>query len=101
MKCDFFTVACRRMIKGKQQGTDRRANIIGPRIRKFRAARGWSQAKLAVQLQLKGLDMGRDVVARIECQIHGVRDRDIPYFARALGVEVSHLFSNLEEYNPR
>lgn len=101
MNCDFFTVACRRMIKGKQPTTDRRANIIGPKIRKFRVARGWSQAKFAVQLQLKGLDMGRDVVARIECQIHGVRDRDIPFFARALGVEVAHLFFGVEEICPR
>lgn len=85
------------MINEKLQKTNYRANIIGPRIRKLRVERGWSQAKFAVQLQLKGLDMGRDVVARIECQIRGVRDQDIPFFARTLGVEVSHLFSSLEE----
>ena len=87
------------MINEKQP--NRRANIIGPKIRKLRVERGWSQAKFAMQLQLKGLDMGRDVVARIECQIHGIRDRDIPFFARTLGVEVSHLFSSLEEISPR
>jgi len=85
------------MINEKPYKTNYRANIIGPRIRKLRVERGWSQAKFAVQLQLKGLDMGRDVVARIECQIRGVRDQDIPFFARTLGVEVSHLFSSLEE----
>lgn len=85
------------MINEKPHKTNYRANIIGPRIRKLRVERGWSQAKFAVQLQLKGLDMGRDVVARIECQIRGVRDQDIPFFARTLGVEVSHLFSSLEE----
>ena len=94
---DFQKLHRRRMINGKQQKTNYRANIIGPRIRKLRVERGWSQAKFAVQLQLKGLDMGRDVVARIECQIRGVRDQDIPFFARTLGVEVSHLFSSLEE----
>jgi hypothetical protein len=54
-----------------------------------------------VQLQLKGLDMGRDVVARIECQIRGIRDLDIPFFARTLEVEISHLFCNLQETSPR
>ena len=89
------------MINEKPHKTNYRANIIGPRIRKLRVERGWSQAKFAVQLQLKGLDMGRDVVARIECQIRGVRDQDIPFFARTLGVEVSHLFSGVEEISPR
>ena len=89
------------MINGKTQRTKIPANLVGPQIRRLRVERGWSQAKFAVQLQLKGLDMGRDVVARIECQIHGVRDRDIPFFARTLGVEVSHLFSNLQETSPR
>jgi transcriptional regulator with XRE-family HTH domain len=69
-----------------------RINIVGPRIRKLRVERGWSQSQFATQLQLKGLDIGRDVVARIECQIHAVRDRDIPFFARTLGVEVCSLF---------
>jgi hypothetical protein len=45
--------------------------------------------------------MGRDVVARIECQIRGIRDLDIPFFASTLGVEVSHLFCNLQETSPR
>jgi hypothetical protein len=69
------------------------ANLVGPQIRKLRYGRGWSQSKFAIELQLKGLDVGRDVVARIECQMHCIKDRDIPYFARALGVNVSDLFS--------
>ena len=76
----------------KSHAKNHHANIIGPQIRKLRYARGWSQAKLAVQLQLKGLDMARDALAHIENQTHGVRDRDIPYFASALGVKVCDLF---------
>ena len=90
-----------RMTNGKPRRTKYPANLVGPQIRKLRVERGWSQAKFAVQLQLKGLDMGRVVVARIECQIRGIRDRDIPFFARTLGVEVSHLFFNLQETSPR
>ena len=89
------------MTNGKPRRTKYPANLVGPRIRKLRVERGWSQAKFAVQLQLKGLDMGRDVVARIECRIHCIRDRDILLFARTLGVEVSKLFSSLEEKNSR
>ena len=90
-----------RMTNGKPRRTKYPANLVGPQIRKLRVERGWSQAKFAVQLQLKGLDMGRDVVARIECQIRGIRDLDIPFFASTLGVEVSHLFFNLQETSPR
>jgi transcriptional regulator with XRE-family HTH domain len=75
---------------------DHHGNIVGPKIRKLRYARGWSQSKFAVQLQLKGLDVGRDIVARIECQTHCIKDKEIPYFARALGVKVSDLFSDFE-----
>ena len=89
------------MTNGKPRRTKYPANLVGQRIRKLRVERGWSQAKFAVQLQLKGLDMGRDVVARIECQIRGIRDLDIPFFASTLGVEVSHLFFNLQETTPR
>jgi transcriptional regulator with XRE-family HTH domain len=73
------------------------ANHVGPQIQRLRRARGWSQAKLAERLQLNGLDFGRDVVARIECQIHCVRDKEILFFARTLGVEVSCLFLSIEQ----
>jgi transcriptional regulator with XRE-family HTH domain len=68
------------------------ANVSGPQIKRLRLAKGWSQAKLAERLQLSGLDVGRDTVARVECQAHGIRDMDIPFFARSLGVEISRLF---------
>jgi transcriptional regulator with XRE-family HTH domain len=67
-------------------------NIVGPQIRKLRAARGWSQAKLAVRLQLNGLDIRRDVLAQMESQLHCIKDRDIPHFARALGANLAELF---------
>jgi transcriptional regulator with XRE-family HTH domain len=76
--------------------TEHDANMIGPRIRRLRYARGWSQSKFAVELQLRGLDICRDVVARIECQTHCVKDKQIPTIARVLGVKVSDLFSGFE-----
>ena len=68
------------------------ANVSGPQIKRLRMARGWSQAKLAERLQLNGLDVGREMVARVECQTHRIRDLEIPFFARTLGVDISRLF---------
>lgn len=67
-------------------------NIVGPQIRKLRAARGWSQSKLALRLQLGGLDISRAVLGQMESQLHCIKDRDIPHIARALGTNLADLF---------
>jgi ribosome-binding protein aMBF1 (putative translation factor) len=72
-------------------------NLVGPQIRRCRNARGWSQAKLALRLQLDGLDISREVLAQMECQIHCVRDNHIFHLARALAVNVSDFFAGLEK----
>lgn len=77
--------------------TDPAKNIVGPQIRKWRYTRGWSQARLAVQLQLNGLDMSREVLAQMECQIHCIRDKHIFHLARALEVKVSDFFVGFEK----
>jgi transcriptional regulator with XRE-family HTH domain len=84
------------MANGNPRRTKFPANFVGPQIKRLRRAQGWSQAKLAEQLQLNGLDFGRDVVARIECRIHCVRDKEIIFIARTLGVDVSRLFLSIE-----
>jgi transcriptional regulator with XRE-family HTH domain len=77
--------------------TDRAKNIVGPQIRKWRYARDWSQARLAVKLQLNGLDISREVLAQMECQIHCIRDKHIFHLARALEVKVSDFFVGFEK----
>jgi transcriptional regulator with XRE-family HTH domain len=67
-------------------------NLVGPQVRKLRFNQGWSQAQLAVQLQLKGLDIGREGVVQIEGQTHCVKDKDLPYLATAFGVQLVELF---------
>jgi transcriptional regulator with XRE-family HTH domain len=67
-------------------------NLVGPQVRKLRFNRGWSQAQLAIQLQLKGLDVGREVVAQIEGQTHCVKDKELPYFAAVFQIELAGLF---------
>jgi len=72
-------------------------NMVGPQIRRCRNARGWSQAKLALRLQLDGLNISREVLAQMECQIHCIRDNHIFHFARALAVNASDFFAGLEK----
>ncbi len=84
------------MINGKTQRTRIPANLVGPNIRRLRVERGWSQAKLAMQFQLRGLDIGREFIAQIEAQTHCVKDRDLHNFARVLEVELSELFPPIE-----
>jgi len=85
---------CERQLKVNRQ------NIVGAQIRKLRYNRGWSQAQLAIQLQLKGLDVGREVVAQIEGQTHCVKDKDLPYFARVFQVGLHELFPDLQPDKP-
>jgi hypothetical protein len=77
--------------------SDRTKNMLGPQIRKLRCARSWSQARLAVQLQLNGLDVSREVLAQMECQLHCIRDKHIFHLARALEVKMSDFFVGFEK----
>ncbi|MGH7953798.1 MAG: helix-turn-helix domain-containing protein [Limisphaerales bacterium] len=67
-------------------------NMVGPQIRRLRTARGWSQSKLAMRLQLGGLDISRAVLGQMESQLHCIKDKDIPHFARALGADLADIF---------
>lgn len=79
-----------------QRPTKFPANRVGPQIRRLRVARDWSQAKLAERLQLRGLDIRRDVVGQMESQLHCISDIDIIYVARALGVREADLFASVQ-----
>lgn len=87
------------MTSGKPQQVKPPANFVGPQIRRLRTARGWSQSKLALRLQLSGLDIGREGVAQIETQTHCIKDKDILYFAHVLKVDLADLyFGNQKGY---
>ena len=68
-------------------------NMIGPALRRLRAARGLSQPKLAEVLQRKGWDISRDTVAKIEDQRRWVSDFEVIFLAEALKVSVSDLMA--------
>ena len=50
-----------------------------------------SQRELADQLQVAGLDIGKNVVQRIESGARYVPDFELIFFSRVLDVEISQL----------
>jgi transcriptional regulator with XRE-family HTH domain len=71
----------------------RALNIIGPKVRRLRHERGWSQNKLATKAQLLGMEeASRGKISKIEARLVWVSDEDMIYLARALKVEVGDLY---------
>ena len=70
---------------------DASRNIVGPQIMQLRNERGWSQEKFASVCQLRGWDVSRGVVARIESGIRWVADFELLKLADALKVAVPDL----------
>ena len=67
-------------------------NCIGPRVRRLRIDRGWTQDNLAAKLQLAGLDgFDRVVVAKVESQLRSAFDYEAAVIARVLGVTLDDL----------
>ena len=72
-------------------------NAVGPRIRKFRVEREWTQDQLAAKLQLAGLDFDRVTVAKVESQIRSVYDFELVVVAEVLGVGAGELLPRFEQ----
>jgi transcriptional regulator with XRE-family HTH domain len=66
-------------------------NVAGPTIRRLRNARGWTQANLAAKLQIKGLDLERADVGKIESQLRSLFDFELFLIAAVLDVETAVL----------
>ena len=67
-------------------------NIVGPQVIKLRLSRGWSQERLAAACQLKGWDVSRGVIARIEGGVRWMADFELLKLAAALRVSVQELY---------
>ena len=71
-------------------------NIIGPKVRRLRHQRGWSQNDLAIKLQLLGMEEAtRGKVSKIEARLVWVSDEDLLYLASALGVGLEELYPSI------
>ena len=70
---------------------DGKKNLIGPRVRELRRAKGLSQEQMAAQLQLLGMDSERGVVKRIENGSRFVTDVELCLLAEYFQVSVAEL----------
>ena len=68
--------------------------MIGPALRRIRYERGLTQPSLATLCQLKGWDVSRDTLAKIEGQSRWVADFEWVLLACNLGIPVSDLLPN-------
>lgn len=67
-------------------------NVVGPQVRRLRAAAGLSQSALAGACQRRGWDVGRDAIAKIESGTRWVADMELLELARALACPLAELF---------
>jgi transcriptional regulator with XRE-family HTH domain len=67
-------------------------NIVGPQIRKLRDQRGWSQSKFAALMQIRGWDLSRESLAKMECRLHEITDAELFWFAYGFEVPLPNLY---------
>lgn len=75
-------------------------NLVGPQIRKLRYEKGWTQAYLAGQLQIIGLDISRSTLAKIEARLIVVPDYRLLYFTKVFNVRIEQLFPPIHPQDP-
>lgn len=74
-------------------------NIVGPQVIKLRLSRDWSQERLALACQLKGWDVSRGVIARIEGGVRWISDFELLKLAATFRVSVQELYPrNAQRY---
>ena len=66
-------------------------NICGDRLRETRVVKRLRQEDLAARILLKGVNMERDSISRIEIGTRFVSDFELKTFAEVLGVSVNWL----------
>jgi hypothetical protein len=54
--------------------------------------KGWSQASLSMRFKMAGWNCSRGRLAKIECGLITVRDRDLPYFLNVFRTSIEALY---------
>jgi transcriptional regulator with XRE-family HTH domain len=70
----------------------KRKNIVGPAVRRLRVAQGLTQTVFTARCQVKGWDISRGTLAKIEAQIRCVSDREVEILANCLKCELKDLY---------
>lgn len=66
-------------------------NICGDRLREARVVQRLRQEDLAARIQIKGINMERDSISRIEIGTRFASDFELKVFSEVLGVSVNWL----------
>lgn len=69
-------------------------NIIGQKVRTIRKANKLTQEELTARIQVKGLNIDRPMLSRIETNSREVYDFEVKAIAEALNVSIDELFAN-------
>lgn len=69
-------------------------NLCGGQIARLRVKLGVSQKKLADMLQLKGLDVDKNAIQRIEAGKRFVTDIELVYFSELFRVSLDELLNS-------
>ena len=67
-------------------------NQIGPRVKKIRESKQWTQEQLVVRCQLVGFPISRGTLAKIEARVRRITDIEAVLLAKALDVSVKQLY---------
>ncbi len=67
-------------------------NIVGPQIRKLRYQQDLTQEMFAARCSVRGLDLSRGTLSKIEAQLRCVTDAELVVLAEALQVELKDLY---------
>ncbi len=67
-------------------------NIVGPQIRKLRYQQDLTQEMFAARCSVRGLDLSRGTLSKIEAQLRCVTDGELVVLAEALQVDLLALY---------
>ena len=71
-------------------------NLVGDNVRKYRIARKLSQQDLSNKLEMMAIYICRGSISRIEDKQRTVTDIELYGIAKALGVEITDMFENIQ-----
>jgi transcriptional regulator with XRE-family HTH domain len=72
-------------------------NIVGPQIRKLRYQQNLTQELFAARCSVRGMDLSRGTLAKIEAQVRCVTDAELLIIAEALRAEIRDLYPPLKK----
>ena len=81
----------------KLRGETGEKNLIGGKLKTLRKQHHLSQQALARNLQLKGFDIDKNVITRIETNKRYVTDLELEALAEVFGVSYQYLIDGKEE----